>query len=42
MNKYIGQLARQEWQKSNRKSWNKSGKHKAQKREQASKRGRRV
>jgi len=23
-NKYIGQVSRQEWQKSHRKSWNKS------------------
>lgn len=28
---YIGQQARQEWQKNNRKSWNKSGKYKDQK-----------
>jgi hypothetical protein len=29
--KYIGQATRQEWQRNNRKSWNKSGRYKEQK-----------
>lgn len=29
--KCIGQQTRQDWQKANRKSWNKSGKYKDQK-----------
>lgn len=31
MIKFIGQQARQEWQKINRKSWSNSGKYKDQK-----------
>lgn len=37
MNEYIGQQARQEWQRNNRKSWNKSGRYKSQKRERIDK-----
>lgn len=35
MTEYIGQIARQEWQRNNRKSWNKSGRYKNQKQQKA-------